>query len=193
MLKVYQLRLNQNTFEVALKYKGVSVRVAFEGGNVYNSTFARCYTRDPFKQRAIENSVMFKTKEIILERQVEEASDRQPKVQVRTRRVAKPAGTVVMPKKPAGKPQGANEPQPAGDGKDAAEMHGADGIDTTHEPAPTQEPTGGDGGESGIKVFDSLDEAILFVAQEYNEQLTEEKDVRDFLKAHGINPRIKKG
>ena len=63
---------------------------------------------------------------------------------------------------------------------------------TTQEP----EPTGGDGGESGdsgIKVFDSLDEAILFVAQNYNEQLTEEKDVRDFLKAHGINPRIKKG
>lgn len=184
MLKVYQLRLNQNTFEVALKYKGVSVRVAFEGGNVYNGTFARCYTRDPFKQKAIENSVMFKTKEIILERQVEEASDRQPKVQVRTRRVAKPAanaaGTAAI------KPQ----PAPANDGKNAAEMHGAD---TTQEPEPTQEPTGSDGGDSGIKVFDSLDEAILFVAQNYNEQLTEEKDVRDFLKAHGINPRIKKG
>ena len=177
MLKVYQLRLNQNTFEVALKYKGVSVRVAFEGGNVYNGTFARCYTRDPFKQRAIENSVMFKAKEIILERQVEEAGDRQPKVQVRTRRathVARPQGT------PPAKTQLAPKPEPA----------------QTTEPEPTQDPTvepDPTGGESGIKVFDSLDEAILFVAQEYNEQLTEEKDVRDFLKAHGINPRIKKG
>lgn len=188
MLKVYQLRLNQNTFEVALKYKGVSVRVAFEGGNVYNGTFARCYTRDPFKQKAIENSVMFKTKEIILERQVEEASDRQAKVQVRTRRVAKPAakaaGTVAMNPQPTPKPEPklTEEPEP---GTDAG---------TTQEQEP--EPTGGDGGESGdsgIKVFDSLDEAILFVAQNYNEQLTEEKDVRDFLKAHGINPRIKKG
>lgn len=187
MLKVYQLRLNQNTFEVALKYKGVSVRVAFEGGNVYNGTFARCYTRDPFKQRAIENSAMFKAKEIILERQVEEAGDRQPKVQVRTRRAAKPAakaaGTVAMKTRPAPKPEPAptTEPEPKND------------EGTTQQP----EPTGGDGVEgtdnSGIKVFDSLDEAILFVAQEYNEQLTEEKDVRDFLKAHGINPRIKKG
>ena len=186
MLKVYQLRLNQNTFEVALKYKGVSVRVAFEGGNVYNGTFARCYTRDPFKQRAIENSAMFKAKEIILERQVEEAGDRQPKVQVRTRRVAKPAakaaGTVAMKTHPAPKPESkpTEEPDPE--------------VNTVTTQGP--ETTGGDGGEggdSGIKVFDSLDEAILFVAQEYNEQLTEEKDVRDFLKAHGINPRIKKG
>lgn len=182
MLKVYQLRLNQNTFEVALKYKGVSVRVAFEGGNVYNGTFARCYTRDPFRQRAIENSAMFKAKEIILERQVEEAGDRQPKVQVRTRRVnlaAKPQGTVPTKPQPAPKPEPAptTDPEPKND------------EGTTQQ----SEPTGGDGGESGIKVFDSLDEAILFVAQEYNEQLTEEKDVRDFLKAHGINPRIKKG
>lgn len=190
MLKVYQLRLNQNTFEVALKYKGVSVRVAFEGGNVYNGTFARCYTRDPFRQRAIENSAMFKAKEIILERQVEEAGDRQPKVQVRTRRVnlaAKPQGTAPTKPQPAPKP----EQKPAGDGKNADEMHGADGAGT-QDPDPTG-GEGGEGGESGIKVFDSLDEAILFVAQEYNEQLTEEKDVRDFLKAHGINPRIKKG
>ena len=183
MLKVYQLRLNQNTFEVALKYKGVSVRVAFEGGNVYNGTFARCYTRDPFRQKAIENSAMFKAKEIILERQVEEAGDRLPKVQVRTRKVEKPAAPAAgtAPMKP--KPTPAPKPEPA----------------PTTEPelktdaGTTPEPTGGDGGDSGIKVFDSLDEAILFVAQEYNEQLTEEKDVRDFLKAHGINPRIKKG
>ena len=189
MLKVYQLRLNQNTFEVALKYKGVSVRVAFEGGNVYNGTFARCYTRDPFKQRAIENSAMFKAKEIILERQVEEAGDRQPKVQVRTRRathVARPQGTPPAKTQPAPKPEPAQttEPEPKND------------EGTTQQPEPTQEPTvepDPTGGESGIKVFDSLDEAILFVAQEYNEQLTEEKDVRDFLKAHGINPRIKKG
>ena len=182
MLKVYQLRLNQNTFEVALKYKGVSVRVAFEGGNVYNGTFARCYTRDPFKQKAIENSVMFKTKEIILERQVEEASDRQPKVQVRTRRVAKTAAI------PAAKPQVANEQKPAPKPEPAPTVKPKPEPDagTAQEPEPA-----GDGNE--VKVFDSLDEAILFVAQEYNEQLTEEKDVRDFLKAHGINPRIKKG
>ena len=182
MLKVYQLRLNQNTFEVALKYKGVSVRVAFEGGNVYNGTFARCYTRDPFKQRAIENSAMFKAKEIILERQVEEAGDRQPKVQVRTRRVnlaAKPQGTVPAKKQPAPKPEPPKEPDANATGV------GAEGQ--KQDP----EPTGGDGNE--VKVFDSLDEAILFVAQEYNEQLTEEKDIREFLKAHGINPRIKKG
>lgn len=186
MLKVYQLRLNQNTFEVALKYKGVSVRVAFEGGNVYNGTFARCYTRDPFRQKAIENSAMFKAKEIILERQVEEAGDRQPKVQVRTRRAAKTAAI------PAAKPQDTVQPAPKPEPAPTTEPEPKTDEGTTQQPEPTG-GDGGEGGESGIKVFDSLDEAILFVAQEYNEQLTEEKDVRDFLKAHGINPRIKKG
>ena len=59
-----------------LKYKGVSVRVAFVDVNTYNGTPAKCYTNNPFKQKAIEASQMFKDKEIVLERVVEEASDR---------------------------------------------------------------------------------------------------------------------
>ena len=77
MLKIYQLRLKQNTFEVTMRYRGVGVRVAFVDGNSYNDIPAKCYTNDPFKQRAIEASQMFKDKDIVLERSVEEESDRQ--------------------------------------------------------------------------------------------------------------------
>lgn len=78
MLKIYQLRLQQNTYDVTLKYRGVGVRVAFVDGNTYNGTPAKCYTNDPFKQRAIEASQLFKDKDIVLERQVEEESDKKP-------------------------------------------------------------------------------------------------------------------
>lgn len=76
MLKIYQLRLPQNTFEVTLKYRGVGVRVSFTDGNNYRDIPAKCYTNDPFKQRAIEASKMFKDKDIVLERTVAEESDR---------------------------------------------------------------------------------------------------------------------
>lgn len=76
MLKIYQLRLKQNTFEVTFKYRGVGVRVAFVDGNTYNGTPAKCYTNDAFKQRAIEASQMFKDKDIVLERCVAEESDK---------------------------------------------------------------------------------------------------------------------
>ena len=91
MLKIYQLRLKQNTFDVTLKYKGVSVRVAFVDGNTYNGTPAKCYTNNAFKQKAIEASQMFKDREIVLERQVEEESDRKiKKVAVHQKPASKP-------------------------------------------------------------------------------------------------------
>lgn len=99
MLKVYQLRLNQNTFEVTLKYRGVGVRVAFVDGNTYNGVPAKCYTNDPFKQRAIEASQMFKNKEIVLERSLEEESDRK-KADVKVQEAAKPKAAPAEKKYP---------------------------------------------------------------------------------------------
>lgn len=93
MLKIYQLRLKQNSFDVVLKYKGVSVRVAFIDGNTYNGTPAKCYTTDAFKQKAIENSKMFKDREIVLERCVEDDNDRKA--------AAAKAARVSMKPKPA--------------------------------------------------------------------------------------------
>lgn len=84
MLKIYQLQLPQNSFEVTLKYKGVGVRVAFVDGNNYRNIPAKCYTRDLFKQRAIEASKMFQDKEIVLERSIEEESDRKKAAAAKT-------------------------------------------------------------------------------------------------------------
>lgn len=167
MLKIYQLRLKQNIFEVTLKYKGVGVRVAFVDGNTYNGTPAKCYTSDPFKQLAIENSQMFKNKEIILERSVPDESDRKLE-EARKAAQAKLAAKRAAIQTAAPKPE--NQPNPEGD---------ASGTTT----------------EDGTKVmvFDNVGEAILYVAQHFQQQAQTEKEAREILKANGINPRIKKG
>ena len=174
MLKIYRLNKRQNTFEVTLKYKGVKVNVSFVDGNTYNGTPAKCYTNDAFKQRAIESSQMFKDREITIERAVPDEQDRKAEAERKAqfaqalarKKAAQPTKTVKAEPKP--------EPV------------------TNPDPDPEPEKVKEDG-DSGIKVFDSLDEAILFVAQNYQEQVTDEKEVRELLKAHGINPRIKKG
>lgn len=108
MLKIYQLRLPQNTFEVTMKYRGVGVRVAFVDGNNYRDIPAKCYTNDPFKQRAIEASQMFKDKEIVLERTVEEESDRK-KAAAQGQNGNNPA------KNPEPTPEPAKNPEPTPD------------------------------------------------------------------------------
>ena len=157
MLKIYQLRLPQNTFEVTLKYRGVGVRVSFTDGNNYRDIPAKCYTNDPFKQRAIEASKMFKDKDIVLERTVAEESDR---------------------KKDAGKTaEGTKEPAKGNDG-------------TVNDPPPTPAPTGDD---MEKKVFDSLPDAIQFIATTYQTQVQTANEARNFLKEKGIKATIKQG
>lgn len=170
MLKIYQLRLKQNSFEVTLKYKGVSVRVAFEDGNTYNGTPAKCYTNNAFKQKAIESSKMFKDKEIVLERCVEEESDRKAaakKVAMQQKKVQKPAPAKPAPQKPA--PE--QEPQ-----------------EPEQNPEPAKES---DGLEK--KTFDNLAEAIQFIATNYQVQVTTPNEARNFLKEHGIKATIHQG
>lgn len=196
MLKIYQLRKRQNTFAVTLKYKGVGVAVEFTDGNTYNGTPAKCYTRDPFKQKAIEASQMFKDKEIVLERAVAEASDIKP--------APKRAGldSRIVPMKKVTVSGGEN----AGNvGENAAEVH---------EDPKTEEPGGeapgtGNNGENAAEVqgeadevqgagatkmtFDNVGEAILYVAQNFGVETRTEKEARDILKEHGIIPTIKRG
>lgn len=182
MLKIYRLNKRQNTFEVTLKYKGVKVNVSFVDGNTYNGTPAKCYTNDAFKQRAIEASQMFKDREITIERAVPDEQDRKAEAERKAKmaqimarkKAAQPTKTVKTEQKPEPSPEPTPEPV------------------TNPDPDPEPEKVKEDG-DSSIKVFDSLNEAILFVAQNYQEQVTDEKEVRELLKAHGINPRIKKG
>ena len=175
MLKIYRLNKKQNTFEVTLKFKGVGVHVSFVDGNTYNGTPAKCYTNDAFKQRAIEASQMFKDRDITLERSVDDGSDRKAaETKAAAKVVAKPAP------KPA--PKAAGKTSGKGKAADTGKA-GKQGKQTPKE-EPKQEPE---------KVFENLGEAILYIAQNYNQDIQDEAVVLDFLKANGVNALIRKG
>lgn len=166
MIKEYQLRKLQNSYEVTLNYKGVKVRVAFTGGNVYNGSMPKLRTSDLFKMKAIEASELFKNKEVVLVRTISETSDaKRPVVQQRKSTVVKPAlKKVDTVTKPAVKP-----------------------ADTTD---PATEKTEDDGEK---KVFDNLGEAIMFIAQNYQVSVQTESEARKVLNEHGIKATIKRG
>lgn len=86
MIKEYQLRKRQNSFEVVLNYKGVKVKVAFTGGNTYKGVYPKLRTDNAFKMKAIEASQLFKDKEVVLFRIIDQESDVKPVVQQRARR-----------------------------------------------------------------------------------------------------------
>lgn len=172
MLKIYRLNKKQNTFEVTLKYKGVGVHVSFVDGNTYNNTPARCHTSDSFKQRAIEASQMFKDKEITLERVMENKNEHKkepdPKAVAKT-----PVKKVV--KQPVTPPVKQPVTSPVT-------------TDTKDADPPLSALADGE-----TREFANLGEAILFIAQNYQQEAKTEKEAREILKAHGINPKIKKG
>lgn len=179
MLKIYRLNKKQNTFEVTLKFKGVGVHVSFVDGNTYNGTPAKCYTNDAFKQRAIEASQMFKDREITLERTVEEKSDRKAaETKAAAKVVAKPA-----PK-----------PAPKAAGKTSGKGKATDtGKDSKQGKQTSKQETKTETEKEPEKVFDNLGEAILYIAQNYDQDIQDEAEVLDFLKANGVNAVIKKG
>lgn len=176
MIKVYQLHKLQNSYEVTLYYKGVKVRVAFTGGNVYKNTYPKFRTDDLFKMKAIENSELFKNKEVSVVRTIgEKPSVQKPVVQQR-KKVVKPA---------IQKPAVPHVQQPV----TPPTFDEAQG--TPESQIPEQSQTDGDGGQT--MEFANLGEAILYVAQNYQTEAQTEKEVRDILKSNGINPKIKRG
>ena len=174
MLKIYRLKLKQNSYEVTIHYKGVGVRVAFTDGNIYNGTPARCYERDPFKQKAIEASPMFKNKEIVIERTVEEKVKTPAPTSVRATR----ASRIGAPVRPAA-------PKPATPVAPKVE-------DPEPKPTPVDEATGEGGGENEV-TYNSLSEAIVSIMQKYGKEVRTESEARKFLKEQGITAHIKKG
>lgn len=163
MIKEYQLRKLQNSYEVTLNYKGVKVRVAFTGGNVYNSIMPKFRTDNPFKMKALEESQLFKNKEVVLLRTIGAPA---PAPQLKRKAPVQHVRPIVVPLK-----------------KD---------LPKKEEETIVKEEEGADvpASDTTEMNFGSLDEAILFVAEHYNQQLTAEKDVREILKANGINPHI---
>lgn len=187
MLKIYQLRKPQNSFEVTLKYKGVGVRVTFVDGNTYNDIPAKCYTSNPFKQKAIENSQMFKNREIVLERTVEEKEPKKPTVSqpVRAQRTSR-IGAQVRPV----------APKPAAPVAPKVETPEPPTFEESQGETPVQETpdtdTGEGGGENEV-TFNSLSEAIVSIMQKYGKEVRTENEARKFLKEQGITAHIKKG
>ena len=172
MTKQYQLNKRQNNFEITLNYKGVKVKVSFTGGNTYKGIPATCYEKDPFRQRAIEASQMFKDKEIVLKRTIADASDQKKAVAVQTKKVFTPKVVVKNVTKPAAP---APKPEP----------------ETVDPELLRQLNDENDGGQT--MEFANLGEAILYVAQNFKAEAKTDKEVRDILKANGINPKIKRG
>lgn len=175
MIKEYQLQKKQNSFEVTLHYKGVKVRVAFTGGNVYNGTRPRFRTNDLFKMKAIEASELFKTKEVVVIRTIQE-THQSPTVVQRKRVVKCAPSKAVRDTKPT--------PAPAPVAQEPVAQ------------APVQKPVVDDaegGDKEGEKTFANLGEAILYIAQNWQITVQTEKEARDVLKEHGINPKIKRG
>lgn len=184
MLKIYQLRKPQNSFEVTLKYKGVGVRVTFVDGNTYNDIPAKCYTSDPFKQKAIENSQMFKNREIVLERTVEDKNPKKPTVSQTVR--AQRSSRIGAPVKPAA-------PKPDAPVKPVEPKSVAPVVeDPEPEPEPPVEDTGEGSGENEV-TYNSLSEAIVSIMQKYGKEVRTENEARKFLKEQGITAHIKKG
>ena len=171
MIKEYRLQKKQNSYEVTLNYKGAKVRVAFTGGNVYNGTMPRFRTNDMLKMKAIEASELFKNKEVVVVRTIQEATSKPPIV-VQRKRIGKPVGKkAAQTAVPELKPEPVVEP-------------------AVQEPEPPQDPPLD---ENETKEFSNLGEAILYIAQNWQLTATTEKEARDILKAHGINSKIKKG
>lgn len=164
MIKQYQLNKRQNNFDITLNYKGVKVKVSFSGGNTYKGILPTCYEKDLFRQRAIEASQLFKDREIVLKRTIAEAGYSKQAVAVQAKKVAVAPKTVA--KKVAPKP---------------AVQH------------PAQDPPLDEGDGTQAMEFQNLGEAIIYIAQNWQQQAKTEKEAREILKAHGINPKIKKG
>lgn len=179
MLKIYRLKLKQNSYEVTIHYKGVGVRVAFTDGNIYNGTPARCYERDEFKQRAIEASPMFKNKEIVIERTVEDKTAKAAPVSVR-KSLKNRIGAPVKPAAP--KPKTPVAP---------VDTSGLNPDSVQQDPA--NEAGTGEGGSENEVTFGSLSEAIVSIMQKYGKEVRTENEARKFLKEQGITAHIKKG
>lgn len=186
MLKIYRLKLKQNSYEVTIHYKGVGVRVAFTDGNIYNGTPARCYERDEFKQRAIEASPMFKNKEIVIERTVEDKTAKAAPVSVRKSlksRIGAPVKSAApKPTTPVAPKVETPEPPTT--------------FEESQGETPVQETPDADAGEGGGEnevTFNSLSEAIVSIMQKYGKEVRTENEARKFLKEQGITAHIKKG
>lgn len=205
MIKEYQLRKVQNSYEVTLNFKGAKVRVAFTGGNVYKNTLPRFRTNDAFKMKAIESSELFKNKEVVVLRTIQEKLD-EPKPVVQTRKKAARKVVMPMPRR-AAEPTAETTQAPAPvipqepvipetpktpDTPQVSETPETPQEPVTAETPQNAEPAPDVASGDGEMVFGNLGDAIVYIAQNWQIQVQTEREAREILKQHGINPKIKR-
>lgn len=166
MIKVYQLRKDLNSFEILLPYKGAKVKVTFKDGNTYKGIRPRLYTNDKFRQKVLESSHLYKEGVIVLERTIKEAGDDEAADTQQSTRGGNTShaepGVTVETKKIVG----SGEEQSLSDDEAAV---------------------------SGEKLeFANLAEAIVYVAQQYGQQVQTANEVRKVLQEHGQKAVIHK-
>lgn len=184
MIKVYQTITCQNNLITTINFKGVKVKVEFKGGNIMKGIPARLYTKDPFVQKALDESDLKgrmyrflqelpdgddgKTVAAVAQQPTRQAAPEDP--------AANATGTVAEPK-----PGFPAFPDVDGDGDGAADGNGDGATD--------------DDGATGQKLeFDNLAEAITYIAATWGEQVENENQARKFIEEKtGVKPVIHKG
>ena len=168
MIKVYQTIECKNNVITTISFKGVKVKVEFKGGNVMKGIPARLYTKDPFVQKALDESDQ-KGRMYRFVQELPEANDGNSKAV---------AAQQPAPEKPAdGVQKVAEDPTPA------------------FPPPPVVEGDGnGDGAGEQKLEFDNLAEAITYIASMWGEQVENENQARKFIEEKtGVKPVIHKG
>ncbi len=177
MIKIYQLRSLQNNYIVSVPFKGVRVRCEFKNGNIAKGIYARLYTNDRFKQMALEQSELYGNTWVLVEK-IKEADDDVVKPAVKK---PEKIADSVAPKqtKQEEKPvEAAPETQTAkGESVEAAEAAG--------------EKTQGE--KDGQLEFANLGEAVLYIAQNFNQQVQSASQARKVLSENGIKAIIHNG
>lgn len=176
MIKVYQTIECKNNVITTIAFKGVKVKVEFTGGNVMKNIPARLYTKDPFVQKALDESDQ-KGRMYRLVQEVPEEGDGKPEP------AGNAAGTAAVADGGVKAPvtqETLDEPEP---GYPKAEVA---------EPSGEAEGTAADGGEK--LEFENLAEAITYIAATWGEQVETESQARKLIEEKtGVKPVIHKG
>lgn len=176
MIKVYQTIEYKNNLITTLQFKGVKVKVEFKGGNVMKNIPARLYTKDPFVQKALDES----DQRGRLYRFVQELSDGSDSVT-----------QTAAPQQPA--PQQPAVPEASVIGIEAPQEEPTPGFPQNEAEAEADAGSTDDAGAQKLE-FDNPAEAITYIAANWGEQVENESQACKFIEEKtGVKPIIHKG
>lgn len=186
MIKVYQTIECKNNLITTIAFKGVKVKVEFKGGNIMKGIHARLYTKDPFVQKALDESDQKGRMYRFLQELPEGDSGK---------------GKEAVTQQPT-------QQQPVANASRVVAESAPKAADTVAEPEPgfppptvvegdgsTQEGDGSTQEGAGQKFeFDNLADAITYIAATWGEQVENENQARKFIEEKtGVKPVIHKG